>query len=797
MIQIYKQEPYYNSVKKKWETPFKPVFGQVVGFPDLATMLRDSDSWIQSIPEDQRVNLFYTLNPQKKENNREARFFEYLAFDVDKVPVELTEKVALRIFETICKSLSIDPEKTGLVISGNGVHILIALDARIQFDPADLESKRQQYKIICTKLEKLFSNTNLEGVKLDPSILDISRVLRLPGTTNLKPNKGETWENPTKRTRCYTLKFNLEPQMFDLEKAAGGPIVRPSEALAKLGMGVRYDHDVAAIEDGCDFLKWTKASPQEVSEPEWYAMLSIIGNLRTDDDQQIGHKLAHEYSKGHPGYTPEETDAKLQQALEASGPRKCVGIQSIWGKCQTCPNFGRVSSPIGITGPDHIKTKSTGFYNIGFDRDGNPVRSIPNYDDLMKWFRKKHIFSVHQKRTYTFNGVHWVQKNDEYLKSFAEKWLDPKPAEKHRVEFQNKLFANEIIDDYSWFADSVVQKANFKNGVFDLETRKLEPHSHKYGFKSVIPHNYDAQADCPRFKQFLKEVTCDDQDLENILVEYMGYAISGMDASKLMKILILIGEGRNGKSVFLDCLRNLVGKDFFSTVPMGELLNSERRINLDGKLFNIVEEISPKDFKDPAFIKDIATGGTVMARSLYKDAINIKINAKLIMACNQFPKTQDHTVGLYRRILFVPFNAKFDETNRDINLREKLNCEAAGIFNLALTGLDRLIKQEEFTHSKSVQKVMMDFKEESDPVEYIAQNYIEDTGSQNDFLSSTDLFGDVTLALKDDNFRFQPTKHTFMTKFGKMFEHRKARKQGGHGARGYWGLRFVKEGQKY
>ena len=67
----------------------------------------------------------------------------------------------------------------------------------------------------------------------------------------------------------------------------------------------------------CEFLTWARANPTKVPEPLWYAMISNVIRIPG------GFSLCHEFSRGHPGYSEEETTRKIHQALDASGPHTC------------------------------------------------------------------------------------------------------------------------------------------------------------------------------------------------------------------------------------------------------------------------------------------------------------------------------------------------------------------------------------------------------------------------------------------------------------------------------------------
>src|SRR5665213_2547812 len=107
--------------------------------------------------------------------------------------------------------------------------------------------------------------------------------------------------------------------------------------------------DAGRVVEGCAWLRHCRDDAATLSEPEWYAMLSVLGRC------QNGVRLAHEWSAPYPNYRPSDTAAKLDQAMARSGPATCEHVESGLGQgrfCQVCPNRGRLRSPIviGIVG---------------------------------------------------------------------------------------------------------------------------------------------------------------------------------------------------------------------------------------------------------------------------------------------------------------------------------------------------------------------------------------------------------------------------------------------------------------
>lgn len=90
----------------------------------------------------------------------------------------------------------------------------------------------------------------------------------------------------------------------------------------------------------CKFISWCKSHPEKVSEPQWYSLISNLISIRPG-----GVTLCHELSKGHPDYSNTETDRKILQALDASGPHTCDYINS---NGFNCDNDCGVRSPASL-----------------------------------------------------------------------------------------------------------------------------------------------------------------------------------------------------------------------------------------------------------------------------------------------------------------------------------------------------------------------------------------------------------------------------------------------------------------
>ena len=96
---------------------------------------------------------------------------------------------------------------------------------------------------------------------------------------------------------------------------------------------------------------------------------------------------------------------------------------------------------------------------------------------------------------------------------------------------------------------------NLKNGLLDLRTYELKPHTPDYPSLSQLPVTYDPRANCPRFQQFLDEVLYKGDDVP--LQEFVGAMLW---AEPLQKVILLDGTGSNGKGTFIGIIKAILGE---------------------------------------------------------------------------------------------------------------------------------------------------------------------------------------------------------------------------------------------
>lgn len=707
---------------KKYDKPLDPD----IVFPSISELLSSINDTINQIPESDRYNLFCTLwhqdtDPEKRKKKSWGKQ-ELILFDIDGIPKDRPPELDDKYLRLLSDVINVPTDSILQIFSGGGYHFVIQLKNPID-DIKFFENNKIYYSVLCSRINDRLRDEGLSG-EADAEVFAPNRLLRLPLSLNKKKGRPEVW--------VKLLRDHITPVEFDIRKASGMPEVDEKDYMSEKELSYILT-DCSTVESECKFLNWAKMNQHEVNEAQWYAMLSIIYRL------DKGKELIHEYSKLHPSYDKTQTDRKAEQSLRASGPRTCDNINRMWGGCKSCKHYKKVRSPISIKGPDFIATAHSGFHAVASNG-----RLVPQYDDLRKFYHKetpyKNVNNIH----YRYNKQFWEELQDVYIENFAEEHFSPKPKNTLCSEFKGKVKRTHL-EKPDWFRKSTNRKINLKNGVLDIDTMELGAHDERYGFKSVLDFEYRPGAACPTFHSMLDGVTRKDKTLQANLLEYMGYCLSN-DDPRADKILVLTGEGQNGKSRFLNIWRAM-GGDAVTSLGVRDLQNAFHLQQLDGALFNILEEVPSFTDKDVwELIKGLVTGAAVTASRKFKDPYTFSNKAKFIMTCNELPKGANPNHGYFRRLLIVPFNAVFSHEmgNIDVTIDKRIiDNELPGVLNLVLEAYHRLKDNEyQFTKSGTAEKALNEYKSDMDSVARFVEDCVEigdspttDTGSAPDWMA--------------------------------------------------------------
>jgi len=244
---------------------------------------------------------------------------------------------------------------------------------------------------------------------------------------------------------------------------------------------------------------------------------------------------------------------------------------------------------------------------------------------------------------------------------------------------------------------------NVANGILDLRTGDLRPHDPAALLHKLAPVEYQPDAACPRWEDFLHEVFLGDADLVAFAHRLAGYLLTG--DTREQAAFFLVGNGANGKTVFVETLRALLGT-YAADTPASVFLGTREAPAdlaplLGARLVTASEGAGTQGLNE-ALLKRVTGGDPVTCRPAYRDPFSYSPAFKLLFPTNEVPRFASQSYALKRRLYLLPFrqtfyrpaespakkgkNGKDKQPIRDEALRGKLAAELPGLLAWAVRG---------------------------------------------------------------------------------------------------------------
>ena len=130
-----------------------------------------------------------------------------------------------------------------------------------------------------------------------------------------------------------------------------------------------------------------------------------------------------------------------------------------------------------------------------------PFQEFMNKKHMLKFLEKERAF-------FRYNGQCYEQCSDDRLNNICQTELGKHrelftPASK--ANFIHFAIGNDLVDVEKAFEDQV-RYLTLQNGLYDLSQYKLIPHDSEIFTTNLLPYDYDPDAECPRWLQYLDEV---------------------------------------------------------------------------------------------------------------------------------------------------------------------------------------------------------------------------------------------------------------------------------------------------
>ena len=321
---------------------------------------------------------------------------------------------------------------------------------------------------------------------------------------------------------------------------------------------------------------------------------------------------------------------------------------------------------------------------------------------------------------------------------------------------------NRVNDILIWYKDSSprlwdappLDRVNVLNGILDLESGDLEPHSPDFLSHVQIDAAWDPEAECPFIDQFVQQVFPDDSG--DIFYQLAGLFL--VPDSRFRKAVLFLGPSASGKSLALTLLRTFLGPRNVSNVPLHDLTEGSRSLpELRGKLLNISADVPDRDFDDTALFRQITDGRLAVIRAPRKrrDPIEFQPFTRLIASANRVPQSADNSLGYLRRWIVVPFDTEFGDRDFDHSLLDMLTTpqELSGLLNRAIEGYYTVLSSRAITQSAKMAVAKEEFDLMSDSTRTFLDERVQEC-SYDEHVDRTELY--VAYKSWCDVHRFSP-----------------------------------------
>lgn len=460
-------------------------------------------------------------------------------------------------------------------------------------------------------------------------------------------------------------------------------------------------------------------------------------------------------------------------------------------------------------------------YQFNFAKDEDKQAETPprswddtgNADRFMDTFGKLVKYSYIDKCWYCYNGGYWETDNEGKVAQYIDMTVDSMRNEKLHVsadvdpekakeawdKFLKKTRSNSskkaILSEVQHRVpvlhgefDQDKTLLNTSNGYVDLSSGILYEHDIKKMFSQQADVDYTDNIDCPEWSEFLDQIFDNDQELIHYIQKAVGYSATGNIKEQVM--FILYGNGRNGKSIFIDTISDILGT-YAKSMQADSIMVRQNSSGANSDIARLesarlVTSSEPNEGVrlDEGLVKQLTGGDKVTARYLYGKEFEFKPQFKLWLATNHKPIIRGTDDGIWRRLMLIPFKVQIPTDKVDKDLKYKLQRESIGILNWIVEGA-LMWQREGLNPPVSVTNASRQYREEMDVISLFVDDCCEVSDSYR--APAGEIFKKYQ-SWANDNSEYSMSKQKFGREMRQKFEMEKTRN-----GRFYLGLKISQD----
>ena len=410
---------------------------------------------------------------------------------------------------------------------------------------------------------------------------------------------------------------------------------------------------------------------------------------------------------------------KIDEAFRASGL-----YRDKWDRRQSGSTYGRITIKKAVDSTREVYNPKGGSesYSISIngssekpvlhtmDDMGNALRIMDKFGEKIRYNHVERRWMYYDERRWCYDDTGTIYRiadsaiddmKKEYAYYLSENGAEDditKAFEKHMKASRSRKSKKNMVEELQHHVpilpsslDRYKTVVNAPNGMIDLKTGELLPHDPQKYITKILSAEYTDHADCPQWQSFLSDIFNGDMELIRYVQKAVGYCLTGSTAEQC--VFFLYGTGRNGKSTFLEVLRDVFGGYITNIQPETIMVRSSGNGNASSDIARLkgarlVTSVEPNEGMriNEGLLKQLTGDDVVTARKLYSDEFEFKPEFKLWMATNHKPIIRGTDTGIWRRIHLIPFTVQIPPEKVDRRLPFKLRSELPAILRWCVDG---------------------------------------------------------------------------------------------------------------
>ena len=369
-------------------------------------------------------------------------------------------------------------------------------------------------------------------------------------------------------------------------------------------------------------------------------------------------------------------------------------------------------------------------------------------------------------------------KNADEFEKYALKLLKKSKSYvsvAHAKDVLKKYKGMDIGNDLVGYYESPY--INVQNGILDLTTKQLLPHSPTYNQHKITGCEYDPDATCPEFVGMIERLLPDEK-IRREFQKAVGLCLAKEQLPAKKVLMLLIGPKDTGKTTVLNILVDVLG-EYGASVDNSLLMQTQKDKTRGPEMYDFREtlmittsEASENDKLDTGRVKALTGETTISVRNNYSTSMDkFKMIGLIFIDSNFKPYIPPRDTAAWGRLRLFPFEHVI--TQKDPTLKSKLEKEKAGIFNWMLQGLSLVLEEKEIFETERMQAYKGEYRKEMDITEQFIEDCLEKSDNSTDRIQTTLLFSTYKNWCRDNNFK--PTiRNKFYEEISKVFEKKKS-----------------------